>query len=99
MLNESDFGVRDKKGYWRPFRKVFPQPLYIAPFKPIKFFKWIFGWNGYLFPWKIIWLLIAMICWFYLTPSLSQIKHWRQTHTPTYEQTERFVVRQLKLVS
>ena len=75
MLDESNFGTRDKKGYWKPFGKILAQPLYIVPFKPLNFIKWIFGWNGYLFPWKFIWILIAVICWFYLTPALNQIKH------------------------
>ena len=61
MLDESNFGTRDNKGYWKPFGMILAQPLYIAPFKPLNFIKWIFGWNGYLFPWKLIWILIKII--------------------------------------
>ena len=42
MLDESNFGTRDNKGYWKPFGKILTQPLYIVPIKPIKFIKWIF---------------------------------------------------------
>ena len=75
MLDESNFGTRDKKGYWKPFGKILTQPLYIVPFKPLKFIKWIFGWNGYLFPWKFIWICIAVLCWFYLTQTMNQMQH------------------------
>ena len=75
MLDESNFGTRDKKGYWKPFGKILTQPLYIVPFKPLKFIKWIFGWNGYLFPWKFIWICMAVLCWFYLTPTMNQMQH------------------------
>jgi len=84
MLDESNFGTRDKKGYWKPFGKILAQPLYIVPFKPLNFIKWIFGWNGYLFPWKFIWILIAVICWFYLTPELNQIKHLKFDPLPYF---------------
>jgi len=74
MIKDTDFGSRDKKGNWKPFEKIIPMPRYIIPFKPIKLFKWIFGWNGYIFPMQFIWAVMAIFVWFFLTPSFDQMK-------------------------
>ena len=74
MIKDSDYGNRDKRGNWKPSNKITPMPKYIIPFKPISLLKWIFGWNGYIFPMQFIWAIIAIFVWFFLTPSLDQFK-------------------------
>ena len=70
--------LRDKKGFWQPDRGTAPpSPLFEWPLKPIKVFKWLFGFNGYLFPWNIIYMSIAMLTWFYFLPALSRCVEFR----------------------
>ena len=75
-MDDSKFGIRNKRGDWKPFGKIQVNPRYIIPLQPIKFFKYIFGWNGYIFPWAFLWIFIVVICWFYLTPSLETMKNF-----------------------
>ena len=75
-MDDSKFGVRNKRGDWKPHGKIQPNPKYIFPFEPIKLFKYIFGWNGYIFPWAFLWALITVVLWFYLTPPLEQMKNF-----------------------
>ena len=75
-MDDSKFGIRNKRGDWKPFGKIQVNPRYIIPLQPIKFFKYIFGWNGYIFPWAFLWIFIVVICWFFLTPSLETMKNF-----------------------
>jgi len=75
-MDDSKFGIRNKRGDWKPFEKVQIRPPYIIPPQPIKFFKFLFGWNGYVFPWQFLWAFITVICWLYLTPPLEQMKNF-----------------------
>ena len=76
MIRDTEFGTRDKKGHWKPFGKILTNPLYIIPPQPIKFLKWLFGWNGYIFPMQFIWACMAFIAWFYFTPPFEQMKNF-----------------------
>ena len=75
FMKDIDFGTRDKRGDWKPNGRVQTNPKHIIPFEPVKLLKHIFGWNGYIFPWTFIWASIAVICWFFFTPPLEQMKH------------------------
>ena len=75
-MDDSKFGIRNKRGDWKPHGKIQSNPRYIIPFEPIKLFKYIFGWNGYIFPWAFLWALITVVLWFYLTPPLEQMKNF-----------------------
>ena len=74
MLDENKFGIRDKRGNWKPFKLSEPAPIFQLPLNFIKIFKWIFGIYGYIFPWNFFYGLIAIILWLYFTPSLSVMK-------------------------
>ena len=75
-MEDIDFGKRDKRGNWKPNYKVTPNPKYIVPFEPLKLLKHIVGWNGYIFPWAFIWASVAVICWFFFTPPLEQMRNF-----------------------
>ena len=77
MIKDKDFGSRDNKGNWKPFEKIIPMPRYIIPFKPIKLFKWIFGWNGYIFPMQFIWAIMAILVWFFFDPTNGSNERFR----------------------
>ena len=73
-MEDTLFGTRDKRGDWKPFGKIPVNPQYLIPPEPTKFLKYIFGWNGYLFPWQFLMALIAIVTWFWLTPSFEQMR-------------------------
>ena len=73
-MEESKFGIKDKRGNYKPVDKVKINPPHIIPFEPIKFIKFLVGWNGYIFPWQFIWASIAILFWFFLTPSIETMK-------------------------
>ena len=74
MITDNNFGKRDKKGNWKPNDRIIPMPRFIIPFQPLRLLKWIFGWNGYIFPMQFIWAIITLVAWFLLTPSLDEFK-------------------------
>ena len=74
MVNENQFGNRNKKGHWRPFKRVDYGPLFRWPSEPMQLFKWLFRWDGYIFPWNFIYALVAVLVWTYFTPPMETMK-------------------------
>lgn len=74
ILDDSNYGTRDKRGNWKPFGTIPINPPHIIPFEPLKLLKYIFGYPGLLVPWQGSFALITILCWFFLTPSLEQMK-------------------------
>ena len=42
-MDEARYGKRDKRGNWKPFKRVEYPPLFIWPAQPLAFLKWLFG--------------------------------------------------------
>ena len=72
-MKESDFGKEDSKGNWLPNKKISYAPLLNWPIKPLKIIKWIFGFPGFFLPWNFFYILLAVLVWFYLTPSIEKM--------------------------
>lgn len=70
---------RNSRGEWRPDYPVTYAPLFQWPPQLKSMMKWLFGWPGYLWPWNVIYAVIVLITWKYLTPSLETcaILHWK----------------------
>jgi sterol desaturase/sphingolipid hydroxylase (fatty acid hydroxylase superfamily) len=65
----TDFGIYDEKGYWRP-----PYPCTFSPFfqRPLKLraiLKYLFRWGGYLWPRNTLYAGLAVFTWFFLQAS------------------------------
>jgi hypothetical protein len=48
-----------------------PAPYCTWPREPKKFLDWLIG---YHFPWNILFMSLALVSWFYLTPSIETLK-------------------------
>ena len=48
MIKDTDLGKRDKRGYWRPNKKLTYGPVLVWPFRPIAFLKWLFLYPGFI---------------------------------------------------
>lgn len=76
-MEESLYGSRDKRGYWRPKSSRSRAPVFVWPARPKAFLRWLFGFPGYLWPWQVVFFSIACVMWFYLTPSLDTMREFQ----------------------
>ncbi len=73
-MDDSQYGIRDRRGYWRPFRPVMNAPIFVWPVQPKVLARFLFGNDGYMLPWNLFYTSIAVIYWLYLTPSMETMK-------------------------
>lgn len=72
MANQTEFGIRDEKGHWRPPYPVRYAPLLTWPLRPPAFLKWLFGYPGFLWPINLFFFGLACLTWYVLQPSPAQ---------------------------
>ena len=66
---------RDERGYWQPDKEIgMPNPVFSWPPKPVAAVKWFYH---YLFPWNLIYIIIAALTWFFLTPEMARMTEFR----------------------
>ena len=66
---------RDERGYWKPNKEIgVPNPVLSWPPKPHEVAKWL---KEYLWPFNIIYIIVAMVTWLYLTPEMSRMTEFR----------------------
>jgi len=70
--NKNGFGKYNKKGEWRPPYNVQFAPVFTWPPKPGAFFKWLFGYPGFIWPWQLLFFLLSGASWLWLQPDLSR---------------------------
>ena len=63
------WGNRDKSGEWQPPILPDAPPLFQKPWRFKAAFKHLFGKDGYLSGWNLLYALLASVSWMYLTPS------------------------------
>lgn len=76
MIDDSQFGIRDKRGDWKPYKLSKNIPFFDWPFSIKNNLKWLLGIPGYIFPWTFFYGLIAVIFWIYLTPPIETLKNF-----------------------
>jgi sterol desaturase/sphingolipid hydroxylase (fatty acid hydroxylase superfamily) len=67
---------RNARGEWRPDYPCSYGPLFAWPPRLVSLFKWLFKWGGYLWPENTLWFGLALLTWFYLTPSPTRCVHF-----------------------
>jgi len=72
-MDDSKYGIRNKRGDWRPTLPITYPPLFAWPVKPIATAKWLFRYDGYILPWSLFYALVAVGIWSFLTPSFETI--------------------------
>ena len=65
---------RNVAGEWRPDGAIALAPINAWPPAPKKIAKWAFRFSGFLWPYNAFWLLVAVVTWTWLTPSLTQMQ-------------------------
>ena len=67
--DDSAFGGRDERGYWRPFKRIEYPPFLVWPPRPLAFLVWFV--RDFLFGWNLVFAVFAVLIWMFLTPSLD----------------------------
>ena len=70
-MEESKYGKRDNRGNWVPDARISYGPFFSWPPQAIALFKWLFAFPGYFLPWNVLYALLAIFIWQFLTPSLD----------------------------
>ena len=70
-MAESNYGSRDKRGHYRPHKRVGYPPIFIWPLQPRAALKWVFAVPGYLVPWNVFYICVGVLSWFLLSPPLE----------------------------
>lgn len=70
-MDDLQFGTRDKRGNWSPNERLETGPLLDWPWSPVRVLKWI---PGYLLPWNSLFLALAAVIWFWLTPARETLQ-------------------------
>ncbi len=70
-MNDLEFGTRDKRGNWRPNRRLEVGPLLDMPWNLMRVLKWI---PSYFLPWNVVFFAIAGLFWVSLTPERTTLQ-------------------------
>ena len=70
-MDDLRFGTRNKRGDWTPRDPIRPSPLFLSPLDLKKMLAFI---PRYFLPWNILFMAIAAIYWFWLTPDIETMK-------------------------
>jgi sterol desaturase/sphingolipid hydroxylase (fatty acid hydroxylase superfamily) len=65
-----DTGYRNARGEWEPSYPVKYAPIFTWPPQPLGVLKWLLSYPGFLWPWNSAYLLITVVSWCWLQPSL-----------------------------
>ena len=70
-LIELKFGRRDRKGNYKPNKRVQYPPVFVWPLQPLAAAKWLIAIPGYFLPWNTLYVIIGLLVWFALSPPLA----------------------------
>ena len=70
-MDDQDYGKRDKRGNWKPDQPLENAPVFVFPPQPLKFLKWL---PHYFLPWNLLFMVLAAVFWFFLTPDKETMK-------------------------
>ena len=70
-MDDLKLGTRNKRGDWTPNKHLELAPYFTWPRSPRKWQDWLVG---YLFPWNLLFMALAVVSWLWLTPSVETLK-------------------------
>jgi len=71
-MTDVEWGTRDKRGEWQPDSLPEPSPLFVWPFRLKKIARYLFAPEGLLWPYNLIYVLIAIGIWYFFTPDYER---------------------------
>ena len=73
-VDEELYGHRDERGFYRPDQGHSYPPVFDRPLNPIASLRWFL--RQYLFSRNLVYALIVLFIWRYLTPGASTVESW-----------------------
>jgi hypothetical protein len=73
-MDDAAYGQRDRRGDWKPFKRVEYPAVFVWPLRPLAILRWLFGYPSYLLPWNLLYGAIAVGVWLYLTPPVETLQ-------------------------
>ncbi|MEM7023899.1 MAG: sterol desaturase family protein [Pseudomonadota bacterium] len=73
-MDDAAFGARDRRGNWRPFKRIEYPKVFVWPAQPRALAKWLFGYPSYLLPWNFFFGAVGVAVWLWLTPSIETLQ-------------------------
>jgi hypothetical protein len=73
-MDDAAFGQRDKRGNWKPFKRIEYPAVFVWPPRPPGIARWLFGYPSYILPWNLLYGAIAVGVWLYLTPPVATLQ-------------------------
>jgi sterol desaturase/sphingolipid hydroxylase (fatty acid hydroxylase superfamily) len=70
-MDDTLYGMRDRRGDWRPKEPLIGAPLFVFPPRPLAFLKWL---PSYFLPWNALYFALACLFWFALTPDMTTLR-------------------------
>jgi sterol desaturase/sphingolipid hydroxylase (fatty acid hydroxylase superfamily) len=70
-LDDLVCGTRNKRGDWTPNEPARVAPIFVWPWSPAAFLKWL---PGYFLPWNVCFMALAAAIWFFATPSMETMR-------------------------
>ena len=57
-----------------PDTPIVGPPIFVWPPRPVAVAKFLFGYPGYFVPMNILYMILAVVTWFWLTPDLATMQ-------------------------
>src|SRR5271169_325171 len=71
-MADAEWGKRDSRGEWQPNNLPKPSPIFRRPWEPKGILKYLFAPEGLLWPYNLLYALLAVATWLWFTPSLDR---------------------------
>ena len=68
MITELNTKINLEHGEWKPETPIILPPLFVWPPRPLVLLKYFFGYPGYLLPWNLGYMTLAIVTWFFFDP-------------------------------
>lgn len=69
-MQDSDYGVRDARGHWSPFKAIAYPPVFVWPPVLTQLARWF--WRDYLLSWNLFFAGVAVLVWLFATPAFAE---------------------------
>jgi hypothetical protein len=73
-MDDALYGQRDKRGNWKPFKRVRYPTVFVWPLRPLGILQWLFSYPSYILPWNLLYAAIAVAVWIFLTPPVETLQ-------------------------
>src|SRR5262245_30717575 len=70
-MDDLAFGMRNKRGDWRPNGALQVGPLFDFQWSPMRVLKWL---PGYFLPSNVVFMAVGPVFWFFLTPARETLQ-------------------------